>query len=642
MKKLLILFFMLSLVLLSIVACDKEEPPVTDPNANQEEEPPVTDPNANQEEEPPVTDPNTNQGEEPPVSELNTYTVTWVDENGHTLATDRLKEGSTPSHTYNVQDTAEWDYTFHGWSASAGGDVLDAMPNVTSNVTYYALVSATKQVYTVTFHTLGGSSVASQTIEYGNKATIPTPPTYEGYRFVGWSSSQNEIVEVDFEKAITGNAQYFAVWNEVFDVKSLLATLLNGYNLNPYEYIPEPMRLEYSANLVSPDDIVTDYSDFVNVSDITYGFGEQWYMVLENIDQSMTFFNVLSVIESISATSITAFNNYFDQNPADTANYAFESGVYHIAIQFDGEVLYYVVDFTADIPVIGETTAQIAMALTAETGEKSVRIQLGDANALAYTVKENSYEFAIKYLGVRRAMFSIERDGEGNVSGKIYEYLTVSSVEVANAAEFYIDDDYVAVVGNKADGLVGFSNTICEVYDVKNGKMLGYEVNESIEKLGVTVNFDTLWFNLNLVDGIDSIRYVAASQNTDSKLYVNGLSAEWKSKTVGGFSTAAFSRRFDIEFRTQYVTSYDSATQEYTVHKIQVPLIFIQEDYYDSYSDDIKSVNKNVNAEVILPDQDVEELMSAYDEFVPVFIENKDLFSVDIILAYIGEKIVLP
>ena len=576
---------------------------------------------------------------EAPEVETKTYTITWVDEKGNTLLSENVKEGETPSYTYGVQDTAEWDYTLDGWSTSESGEVLGTIPNATANATYYAIVSAVKQVYTVSFNTLGGNSVESQTVEYGKNVVVPDDPVYEGHKFMGWSSSQNEFVEVDFERAITGNTEYFAVWNEILDIKSLLASLLNGYNLNPYAYIPEAMRLDYSENLVAPEDIVTDYSDFVNVSDITYGFGEQWYMVLNNIDQSMLFFNALTVVETISSTSITAFNNYFDQNPADTAHYTFENGIYNITIKFDGEALYYVVDYTANIPTIGNVTAQIAMTMIAETGEKSVRIQLGDANALAYTVRENSYEFAIKYLGVRRAMFSIARDDNGDISGKIYEYLTVSSVDIASSAEFYITNSYASIVGNKADGIVGFSNTICELYNTNTGKMLGYEVNETAEKLGVTVNFDTLWFNLKNVSGLHSIKYVAATQNNAAKLYVNGLSEEWKSKTVGGFSLASFSRRFDIEFRTQYVTSYDPTAEKYTVHKVQVPMLFIQEDYFDSHTNDIKSVNKDVSATVTVSEKDRTQLISNYDEFVPVFVENKEIFTIELILAYIGDKI---
>ena len=572
-------------------------------------------------------------------AQVPTYTVTWVDENGKTLSTQTVKEGALPSYTYDVVDTAEWDYTFNGWAMSADGEKLSSIPVATANATYYALVSAVKQVYTVSFNTLGGSVVESQSVEYGSKATMPEAPTFEGHRFVGWSTSENDVKEVDFEKAITGNTEYFAVWNEMVDVKGLLSALLEGYELNPYEYLPEAMRLDYSANLVDPEDVVSDYSSFVNVSDITYGFGEQWYMVLENINQSMTFFNALTVVESLSASSVAAFNNYCDQNPQDTASYEFENGSYNITINFDGEVIYYVVEYTASIPVIGEVTAQIALAMIAETGEKSVRIQLGDANALAYTVRESSYDFAIRYLGARRAMFSVARDSEGNVSGKIYEYLTVSSLETSSAAEFYITDRYVSVVGNKADGLIGFSNTICELYDVETGKMIGYEVNEVAEKLGITVNFDTLWFTLDMVDGISSIKYIAATDSSAAKLYVNGLSKEWAYKTVGGFSLASFSRRYDIEFRTQYVTSYDPATKEYTVHQIQVPMLFVQEEYFGTLTDDIKAENKNVNASVTITDLDLEQLTNDYETLIPVFIENKELYTVELILAYIGEKI---
>lgn len=609
MKKTVALILLVMSLILAFTACGKNKDDVTE-------------------------NPGTNDPKPEPVV---TYTVTWLDENGQTLTTQTVNEGTVPAYTYNVQDTAEWDYTFNGWAATAGGEVLSEIPAATANATYHALVSAVKQVYTVSFNTLGGSEIASQSVEYGNKATQPEDPTFDGHRFVGWSTSQNEVIEADFEQAITGNTVYFAVWNETVDIKGLLSALLSSYELNPYEYLPEAMRLDYSANLVDAEDIVTDYSSFVNISDISYGFGEQWYMVLTNIDQSMVFFNALTVVESLSASSITAFNNYFDKNPQDTAHYEFENGEYNITIKYDGEIIYYVVEYTANIPVIGEVTAQIALAMVEETGEKSVRIQLGDANALAYTVRENSYDFAIKYLGVRRAMFSVARDEYGNVSGKIYEHLTVSSLETSSAADFYITEDYVSVVGNKADGLLGFSNTICELYDVNTGKMLGYEVNEVAEKFGVTVNFDTLWFTLDMVDGINSIKYVAATNSSAAKLYVNGLSKEWASKTVGGLN---FSRRYDIEFRTQYVTSYDPATQEYTVHQIQVPMLFVQEDYYETLADDIKSENKNVTGvEVGISDADLEQLLYDYENLIPVFNENKEIFTVELILAYIGEKI---
>lgn len=570
---------------------------------------------------------NGGDGGDTPPSDDTKYTITWKDENGTTLSQATVNEGDTPSYTYSVTDTAEWDYTFIGWSETIGGNALSAIPSATKDATYYAKVSAVKQRYTVTFNSNGGSSVASQSVEYGGYATLPEAPTYSGHKFVGWSTSKSNHTPVDFEKAITGNVEYFATWNEVTDVKALLSALLSGYKLNPLSYIPESMQKSYSKNLVGASSIPSDYSSAVSISSIPYGFGEQWHMVLDNLTQSETFFNVLTVVDTLSTASITAFNNYFDKNPADTAHHSFASGIYSVTIDFDGETIAYVLDYTANIPLLGTQTVQIALAMDVSSGEKIVRVQIGDANALKYVVTENSYEFAIKYAGVRRAAFSIARDKNGNVTGSINEHLGALSVEISSAADFYITDDYVSVVGNKASGMVGFTGYISELYDVKNGKMIGYEVQE---KLSVIV-YNTLWFNLNDISGINSIRYRAESGSDKAAFFVNGSSNAWEPMKK------ALTRRFDIEFRTQYVYSYDTSTGEYTEHEIQVPMIFVQEDVLDSFAADVKTQN-GITVSLLVSTSDLNKLLSDYDTLIPVFIENKGKITSDIIVVYIGNK----
>ena len=573
----------------------------------------------------------TNPPSTEPTSHEPTYTITWINENGQMLETTTVKKGEVPLYSYSVSDTVEWDYTFQGWAVTANGEVLSSIPAATENASYYACVSSVKQKYTVTFHSNGGSAVASQTVEYGSQIVLPTDPTYEGHRFVGWSTSQNGTDSVDFTKPITGNVDYYAVWNKAVNVKAYFAALLNGYELNPFEKIPESMRADFADNLVDADELVSDYSGFVNVSDIRYGFGEQWHMVVENLEQSKLFFNVLSVVEGLSSTSVAAFNNYFDSNPDDTAHHEFASGIYSVTVNFDGRVISYVIEYVAEFPALGEQTVQIALWMDVETGEKNARIQLGDANALAYKITENSYEFAIKYFGVRRAMFTVETNEDGTVSGKIYEYLTDS---VASTAEFYITEDYVSVVGNKADGMVGFSGYICELYDVETGRMLGYEVQETLS----LITYNTLWFNLEDVDGIYSIKYQPKNGENPAVVFVNGSSVAWEAKKVGGLGSKMLSRRFDIEFRTQYVYSYDSETGKYVQHKIDVPMLFVQEEYYDAFASDVLSTNR-VAVEIDVEELDLEQLLADYDELIPEFIERKDEISSDTIVDYIGEKI---
>ena len=564
-----------------------------------------------------------------------TYTITWVDENGNTIHSGKVKINETPAYTYNVSDTAEWDFTFEGWSSTADGEVLASIPVATADATYYAKVSAVKQKYTVTFNSNGGSAVTSQTVEYGDKVSLPDNPTYENHKFICWCYDANGTTPVDFDAPITSNAVYYAIWNETADVKGMLSALLNGYKMSPSHYIPESMGYDFSDNLVDADDIVTNYSGFVNVSDITYGFGEQWHMVLENLRQTNTFFNVLSVVEALSTESITIFNDYFDRNPSDTAHHEFEIGVYNVTVDFDGEVMFYVLDFTTTLPVFGEQTVQIALSMDVETGEKNVRIQAGDANALSYKITENSYEFAIKYLGVRRAMFSIERTDDGNIKGSIYEFVVVSSVEIASAAEFYITEDYVSVVGNKANGMTGFTGYINELYDVESGKMIGYEVNETLS----SIVYNTLWFNLNDISGINSIKYRAKNGDVPAAFFINGIGNEWETKNVGGLGLKMLSRRFDIEFRTQYVYSYDATTGEYVEHAVQVPMLFVQEECYEDLIEDVESTN-DVTITVLVTDADLTKILDDYDTLIPIFVENKESVTTDDIVAYIGNKII--
>ena len=40
--------------------------------------------------------------------------------------------------------------------------------------------------FTVTFDSVGGTDVPAQTYMYGDRVTLPEPPTREGYTFTGW------------------------------------------------------------------------------------------------------------------------------------------------------------------------------------------------------------------------------------------------------------------------------------------------------------------------------------------------------------------------------------------------------------------------------------------------------------------------
>ena len=106
----------------------------------------------------------------------NNYLVTFKDENGVILESKKWEEGTIPFYSYVKEDTVEWDYTFHGWSLSANGEVLSSLPSVSEDVTYYAIVTSVKQTYTISFESNGGSIVAPITQEYGSLIEEPESP----------------------------------------------------------------------------------------------------------------------------------------------------------------------------------------------------------------------------------------------------------------------------------------------------------------------------------------------------------------------------------------------------------------------------------------------------------------------------------
>ena len=79
---------------------------------------------------------------------------------------------------------------------------------VTATATYKDIPVVT---YTVTFDSNGGSAVTAQTIEAGQKATMPADPTKSGYDFKGWTLNGSAY---DFNTAVNGDITLVATWEQ--------------------------------------------------------------------------------------------------------------------------------------------------------------------------------------------------------------------------------------------------------------------------------------------------------------------------------------------------------------------------------------------------------------------------------------------
>ncbi len=560
------------------------------------------------------------------IFEKEVYDVTIKDQDDNVLETLSVLYNEVPNYQYELPVLYGYTYEFLGYSLNKNGsNLLNTLPKALKYETYYLIIKEEKVNFTVSFDSLGGSTVANQTIPYNDYLNEPTKPTKEGYVFVSWvyDTTTNEVVV--FPLQVTKNIKLFATWNEELEIKEYLSALLDGFKLNPYSYIPETLRKD--NNLVTYNE--NDFNNFLNVNNINYGFGEQWNMVLNNLDQSEVFFNVLGVIDSLASTSVALFNNYLDSNPADSNNFEFKESIYSVAINYSNDILSYNLSYDANIPIIGNVKAEINIAHNVITLEKEVRISLGGANALKYEIAENSYSFAIKYLGVRRALFAIEKDLNGDVEGHIYEFLEVKGIGTKSFAQFYITDEYLSVVGNKADAMLLFDGVINELYDVSSAKLLGYEVRETLS----AITYNTLWFNLTDISNINNIRY---EETEEEKLfYLNNSLVNFESKNVGGFNLKSLSRRYDISFRKQYL--YTMEDNKIVEKEVLVPMLFVQQEQLDNFPQDIIEKNSYLsNVQVTLPEKDLNKIILDYETLLIIFDENKENITSEDIINYIG------
>ena len=115
-----------------------------------------------------------------------TYTVTL------NVGDGTINSGNVTGYTYGTGATLPTDvtrtgYTFKGWydnEALAGSPVTAISNTETGNKEYWAKWEINQ--YTITFDTVGGSTVASITQDYGTAIAAPANPTREGYSFIGW------------------------------------------------------------------------------------------------------------------------------------------------------------------------------------------------------------------------------------------------------------------------------------------------------------------------------------------------------------------------------------------------------------------------------------------------------------------------
>lgn len=121
---------------------------------------------------------------------------------GTLLYTETVTEGGDGAYDGQPtrQSTAQYSYSFIGWSTSTDAYTADAnaTKNVTADRSIYAAYSRTVRTYTVTFNNSNGTTLQTvNNVPYGGSATYtgstPVDPSGGGKEFNGWNPAPTNI-----------------------------------------------------------------------------------------------------------------------------------------------------------------------------------------------------------------------------------------------------------------------------------------------------------------------------------------------------------------------------------------------------------------------------------------------------------------
>lgn len=202
------------------------------------------------------------------------HTVTFMSEDGQTvLGTKPVMNGDTCGNPITLglfdiptkESTAQYHYTFNGWSLTAGGDAdSNALVNVTEDRTVYVAFKADTRAYVIRFFD-GDTVLKTMVCEYG---TTPSyTPEKEGSTFLGW---QPEVTTV------TGDADYYSQWESaiigtcgthvnwslsngtltIYPKPDVDVEFMGGVTMDDYNYNNRAPWQEYSADITS---VVIEY-----------------------------------------------------------------------------------------------------------------------------------------------------------------------------------------------------------------------------------------------------------------------------------------------------------------------------------------------------------------------------------------------
>ena len=311
--------------------------------------------------------------------------------------------------------------------------------------------------FTVTFDSNGGSSVPSQTVEYGEPYVRPEDPIKEGYEFIRWDNSEGMLS--DYDGTIKKDMIFIAFWAK-------------RYN---------PSKSSQDFYLDSNDDIIlSSNAPFKNFLDFwIYSADDEeddslWYEMHNNMEEDVDY-----IIDNENGT-ITLKNSFLKTMP---------EGKYTIEINYDSEnesdygygYAHSTLNIIGKEPILIENSTIKGLEVKYYTGNKIVQnliIKYGNI------LLEENKDYKISYKdNVNVGIATVTITGIGNYTGtkelkfKIKQGIAVnkSSIAMYKWSTFQLQ---TTVVGNEKVAYESENPAIATVSS--NGLITAKKLGETI------------------------------------------------------------------------------------------------------------------------------------------------------------------
>ena len=193
---------------------------------------------------------------------INSYTVSFNSNGGNAIDSQHINYNGVAAQPDNPTRIG---YNFAGWCSDIElTSIYNFATPVTADITLYAKWAINN--YTVSFESNGGSTIASQHINYNSVAMQPSNPSKTGYSFAGWYSDIGLTSPYDFATPVTADITLYAKWT------------INNYTVrfesNGGSAVTDK-NAEYNTSIIAPTEptkIGYTFSGWYNDSSLTSAY----------------------------------------------------------------------------------------------------------------------------------------------------------------------------------------------------------------------------------------------------------------------------------------------------------------------------------------------------------------------------------